>query len=845
MAWWRVAALLLVAACPYRCNDDAEALLHEAHRELEQLAERLNVPSELPTVVLVGHHNDGKSGLLEALLGIRISHVGSSITTRRPLRIQSQHDARFETPVLYLSRDSGEEQACTAQELRAFVEAENERLKERGEYDSSEIRVRLVWRHAASLILIDTPGLLSVPASSATADAEMQRNSEAVEALVLKQLAPPNRIILCLEDTSDWQVALTRAVVQRVDPKLRRTVLVATKLDSKLSQFSMPEDLHRLLDPRALLASQPDLLAGPIFTSVPPLREHTDAAFLGAVQQQEEALCALLRERLQSSAYADRIGVGAVRRALTPPLRMQWSQLLAATSKALEERLEVLQHELDNPAPPPAQSIDDFCERFCGAVQALIRGTIAVPAATHGETLEAERAASGSGPLCAVDVTAPASDDPSGSAADAAAPLDAAAAGGDSPEAQGPGAVAALELHAPKRLYGGAQYWRALQEFALGAWHGTGEAEVSAEEIINAMGFDGYHDGVNYMRAVCVLVLQKAKGSFEADLDKLKLRLLHVMRRLVPLVDAMLSAQFALDDGALVGGGGAGGTPSLGRGTAEGAALLGSGEGGESAADRARLHAQLMGLATRVFEGFVDEAMAGCMRVCMHDVQAVTKYVVWDFHSPTKEALYNLFIEPVSQHLQRNAELRAARAKGRGRGRGQPAGAEGGYDGFASYEELVEGFTDLLTSRRVSEQMRVLMSQLVNEILGAWREEFCRMISLKLHSYFLMPFCNDLGKYMRRHFNALTRDEAFGLGELFEDEPERRAERIKAEVAALMTDRVALQQVAARMRRRAEDGATGGATGGAAAPGAAAAPRAAVLGKRKAGAPKLSRSKAA
>ena len=51
MAWWRVAALLLVAACPYRCNDDAEALLHEAHRELEQLAERLNVPSELPTVV--------------------------------------------------------------------------------------------------------------------------------------------------------------------------------------------------------------------------------------------------------------------------------------------------------------------------------------------------------------------------------------------------------------------------------------------------------------------------------------------------------------------------------------------------------------------------------------------------------------------------------------------------------------------------------------------------------------------------------------------------------------------------------------------------------------------------
>ena len=282
MRAWRL-LLLLGLAGPCRCSDGAETDLHDAHRELELLAQRLKVPTELPTVVLVGHHNDGKSGLLEALLGIRLSHVGSSITTRRPLRIHAQHDARFETPVLYLTRESGEEQACTASELRAHVEAENERLAERGAYDSSEIRVRLVWRHAASLVLIDTPGLLSAPAAlGETADAETVRQSEEVQALVLKQLAPPNRLIMCLEDTSDWQVPLTRAVVQRVDPKLSRTVLVATKLDAKLSQFSMPEDLHRLLDPRALLASHPDMLAGPIFTSVPPVQGQTDVAFLGA-----------------------------------------------------------------------------------------------------------------------------------------------------------------------------------------------------------------------------------------------------------------------------------------------------------------------------------------------------------------------------------------------------------------------------------------------------------------------------------------------------------------------------------------------------------------------------------
>ena len=147
---------------------------------------------------------------------------------------------------------------------------------------AAEERASCLTSHAA-------PGLLSAPAAlGETADAETVRQSEEVQALVLKQLAPPNRLIMCLEDTSDWQVPLTRAVVQRVDPKLSRTVLVATKLDAKLSQFSMPEDLHRLLDPRALLASHPDMLAGPIFTSVPPVQGQTDAAFLGAVQQQEE-----------------------------------------------------------------------------------------------------------------------------------------------------------------------------------------------------------------------------------------------------------------------------------------------------------------------------------------------------------------------------------------------------------------------------------------------------------------------------------------------------------------------------------------------------------------------------
>ena len=70
------------------------------------------------------------------------------------------------------------------------------------------------------------------------------------------------------------------------------------------------------------------------------------------------------------------------------------------------------------------------------------------------------------------------------------------------------------------------------QEFMLGAAMPP-ETELTVEEIVNAMGFDGYHDGVNYLNAVCVIVLQKAKGFFESSLSKLKLRLIHVMSRCV------------------------------------------------------------------------------------------------------------------------------------------------------------------------------------------------------------------------------------------------------------------------------------------------------------------------
>lgn len=46
---------------------------------------------------------------------------------------------------------------------------------------------------------------------------------------------------MCVEDTTDWKHATTRNIVMQADPQLTRTVLVTTKLDTKLPQFSEAE----------------------------------------------------------------------------------------------------------------------------------------------------------------------------------------------------------------------------------------------------------------------------------------------------------------------------------------------------------------------------------------------------------------------------------------------------------------------------------------------------------------------------------------------------------------------------------------------------------------------------
>ena len=72
------------------------------------------------------------------------------------------------------------------------------------------------------------------------------------------------------------------------------------------------------------------------------------------------------------------------------------------------------------------------------------------------------------------------------------------------------------------RLYGGAQFHRAMAEFRVGVGMMACPA-VTREDIINACGMDEIHDGVNYVRTACVIAVSKSKEIFEPLIHQVRL----------------------------------------------------------------------------------------------------------------------------------------------------------------------------------------------------------------------------------------------------------------------------------------------------------------------------------
>lgn len=86
--------------------EDGQWKLYEAYNELHGLAQEFSTPFDAPAVLLVGHQTDGKSALVEALMGFQFNHVGGGTKTRRPITLHMKFNPDCHTPLCRLLSDS-------------------------------------------------------------------------------------------------------------------------------------------------------------------------------------------------------------------------------------------------------------------------------------------------------------------------------------------------------------------------------------------------------------------------------------------------------------------------------------------------------------------------------------------------------------------------------------------------------------------------------------------------------------------------------------------------------------------------------------------------------------------
>ena len=747
-------------------------------------------------------------------MGFQFNQVGGGTKTRRPVALRMQYNPRCSTPKCFLQGDDGIERPKTLQEIQEYIEAENDRLERDPvrSFDAREINVRMEYKYCPNMILIDTPGLIAAPkvpkgrnAGQANAQQRaLSASAREAERLVVSKMRCPDYIILCVEDTMDWKHGSTREVVQKADPDLSRTVIVNTKLDTKIPQFGSAADLMDYLRAEIVDRISPHKLGGPFFSSVPSGRVgrqgghdeegqfmfDNDDDFVAACADSEDNDRAIIAQRLKAikpqsdrdgrprnnpaltaaRAFLPRVGLGRLRgfleRRVDECYRRNVAKivpLLQAEHASVERRLQAVETELDALSVERLKAgADAFCDEFCSALKDAIQGSVTAPSHMFGETLEQEVGSVGSfsGTLvlrkstCSFLVHFCFTLIHSRSSIHTSLLPTVDISGCPMAVTQRTWERLLVDEVGNKdhRLYGGSQYHRAIREFNL-ASRCLRLPTITEDEIANAAGVGDTHDGVNFLRASCVIALEKARVSFDPLLEALRLRMCHVMERLYPVSEYMLrqrnerkAASYAYMKE----------SPSDDR----------AGKAFDITQNN-----EFRQLVRTIFERFIEQCSESTMRRCHDDLTALTRFVTWDLHERSSGALrrslpdqtdivsvYQVAVKAAKKGSEPEKLQQKAPANSKGGGRNnqrqQNAAAPGGgslvrpsssvltpiNDNDETQERdycnLLQLMEEAACSRDAN-RTNLVVGGLVQHIVAQWRETFGRSITTKFNWYVL------------------------------------------------------------------------------------------------------------
>ncbi|KAF3435179.1 hypothetical protein FNV43_RR22266 [Rhamnella rubrinervis] len=700
---------------------ERQARLYEAYNELHGLAQEFDTPFDAPAVLVVGHQTDGKSALVEALMGFQFNHVGGGTKTRRPITLHMKYNPDRDTPLCRLVSDADPIVAHekSLQEIQAYIEAENMRLEsEPCQFSAREIIIRVEYKYCPNLTIIDTPGLIAPAPGRKNRD--LQGQARAVESLVRTKMQHREFIILCLEDCSDWSNATTRRVVMQIDPELSRTVIVSTKLDTKIPQFARSSDVEVFLSPPPSTLDGFILGDSPFFTSVPSGRVgfgpdsvyRSNDEFKKAISLREMEDITALEEKLGrslSKQETSRIGVGKLRLFLEELLQKRYMDnvpliipLLEKEYRSATKQMNEINQELSNLDEVKLKEKGRaFHDLFLTKLSLLLKGTVVAPPDKFGETLQDERVNGGA--FVGID-------------------------GAQFPQK--------LIPNAGMRLYGGAQYHRAMAEFRF-VVGGIKCPPITREEIVNACGVEDIHDGTNYSRTACVIAVAKARDTFEPFLCQLGSRLLHILKRLLPISVFLLKK-----DGEYLSG-----------------------------------HEVFLRRVASAYNNFAESTERACLEKCMEDLISTTRYVTWSLHNKNRAGLRQ-FLDSFGGTEHSNVGVTVTAGLSSDSSHGSVAHEKqdsksradvklshlaSGIDSTSSIQTTETRLADLLDStlwnRKLAPSSERIVYALVQQIFHGIREYFLASAELKFNCFLLMPVVDKLPALLREDLESAFEDD--------------------------------------------------------------------------------------
>ena len=289
-----------------------------------------------------------------------------------------------------------------------------------------------------------------------------------------------------------------------------------------------------------------------------------------------------LGNTLQTRESLENVGVTRLRTFLEACVEDCYRRNVAKIVPLLQQEMESAEMKLAQTEKELASlSIDRlkhsaaiYRERFAKELSNVVQGTVKVPPAEFGETLESEQLRGGS------------------------------FLERDQVQSEVWQRLVQQDVGNEKaKLFGGAQYHRALREFNVAVRH-MSAPDVTEDEIANAAGVGDMHDGVNFMRAACAV--EKAQQSFEPMLEALRHRLVHIMRKNYAVVEAILERH----------------RPEWSGGLPDGAAGVTNA--------MYNYNKPYKELIRRAYESFVDEHVTRCLSKCRDDLHGMTRFVTWE-----------------------------------------------------------------------------------------------------------------------------------------------------------------------------------------------------------------------